>query len=639
MKTRNKKEKLEKKPSLPCVSAPKDSQLPKSNLAETRPVEPAVSRPKRTVGLTRKPKPVDAQAKDVASRVSKTIPSTSVRYEKHLIEITSVNPTLSAVKAVETWKQGGDTKNEDLNGAMQLKEKVNTIPAEEIKDKNAQIVAKNDPTVSQTIDVPKEHLVQQQEESKRLLVGTNDKQDEPTRPVVSAMTHSPTKSALQSIVSRVQADDHSKDQNACPVAQSITESAVKSVKEIAKESTVESVKESAGEPIRESAKETVTESSKESADQSAHQHINQPIPDSVKQSTVESGVESTSRPVQPTSPLHVIKETPPRAKSPGPSFPSTQSILQRVEDLKKRNEATKRRQEERNQLSRSFLFSTPSKTNPDMSRILTHHPHGLESRVLAAAKDLSNLSLLAEDLTLPNYTKPRENNTERSFISFVSAHSAMKLQPFQRNETLKEHSKELPKEVKKVLLEKPKEVQKDSPDDQSRVPKELSKDPHTEPSKEQIELPKEQMEPPNEQMELPNKQTEPPKEQQIEPKEPLKELPQRTFQGPRRIPVASQKRGNAEEVSVEKNSKKRQIDTQPTETKLPSNRPPTNRAAKPEGAWYEEAQLHRLIEEQYRMVQNNVGLMSHFHRKVISPDLVFLMPDSINLDGRSGKGE
>ena len=336
-------------------------------------------------------------------------------------------------------------------------------------------------------------------------------------------------------------------------------------------------------------------------------------------------MESTSRPVQPTSPLHVIKETPPRAKSPGPSFPSTQSILQRVEDLKKRNEATKRRQEERNQLSRSFLFSTPSKTNPDMSRILTHHPHGLESRVLAAAKDLSNLSLLAEDLTLPNYTKPRENNTERSFISFVSAHSAMKLQPFQRNETLKEHSKELPKEVKKVLLEKPKEVQKDSPDDQSRVPKELSKDPHTEPSKEQMELPKEQ--------------TELPKEQQIEPKEPLKELPQRTFQGPRRIPVASQKRGNAEEVSVEKNSKKRQIDTQPTETKLPSNRPPTNRAAKPEGAWYEEAQLHRLIEEQYRMVQNNVGLMSHFHRKVISPDLVFLMPDSINLDGRSGKGE
>ena len=471
----------------------------------------------------------------------------------------------------------------------------------------------------------KEHLVQQQEESKRLLGGTNDKQDEPTRPVVSAMTHSPTKSALQSIVSRVQADDHSKDQNACPIAQSITESAVKSVKEIAKESTVESVIESAGEPIRESAKETVTESSKESADQSAHQHINQPIPDSVKQSTVESGVESTSRPVQPTSPLHVIKETPPRAKSPGPSFPSTQSILQRVEDLKKRNEATKRRQEERNQLSRSFLFSTPSKTNPDMSRILTHHPHGLESRVLAAAKDLSNLSLLAEDLTLPNYTKPRENNTERSFISFVSAHSAMKLQPFQRNETLKEHSKELPKEVKKVPLEKPKEVQKDSPDEQSRVPKELSKDPHTESSKEQTELPKEQ--------------TELPKEQQIEPKEPLKELPQRTFQGPRRIPVASQKRGNAEEVSVEKNSKKRQIDTQPTETKLPSNRPPTNRAAKPEGAWYEEAQLHRLIVEQYRMVQNNVGLMSHFHRKVISPDLVFLMPDSINLDGRSEKGE
>ena len=625
MKTRNKKEKLEKKPSLPCVSAPKDSQLPKSNLAETRPVEPAVSRPKRTVGLTRKPKPVDAQAKDVASRVSKTIPSTSIRYEKHLIEITSVNPTLSAVKAVETWKQGGDTKNEDLNGAMQLKEKVSTIPAEEIKDKNAQIVAKNDPTIHQTIDVSKEHLVQQQEESKRLLGGTNDKQDEPTRPVVSAMTHSPTKSALQSIVSRVQADDHSKDQNACPIAQSITESAVKSVKEIAKESTVESVIESAGEPIRESAKETVTESSKESADQSAHQHINQPIPDSVKQSTVESGVESTSRPVQPTSPLHVIKETPPRAKSPGPSFPSTQSILQRVEDLKKRNEATKRRQEERNQLSRSFLFSTPSKTNPDMSRILTHHPHGLESRVLAAAKDLSNLSLLAEDLTLPNYTKPRENNTERSFISFVSAHSAMKLQPFQRNETLKEHSKELPKEVKKVPLEKPKEVQKDSPDEQSRVPKELSKDPHTESSKEQTELPKEQ--------------TELPKEQQIEPKEPLKELPQRTFQGPRRIPVASQKRGNAEEVSVEKNSKKRQIDTQPTETKLPSNRPPTNRAAKPEGAWYEEAQLHRLIVEQYRMVQNNVGLMSHFHRKVISPDLVFLMPDSINLDGRSEKGE
>ena len=633
MKTRSKKEKLEKIVSPAYISAPKDSRSVKSRSAETRSVEPAVSRPKRTVGVAKKLMSVDAQSKDVASRVLRTIPSTSARNEKRLVETTSANSTLAAVKTIETWKQekqGVDAKSEELNGPMQLKGKANAAPAEETENAH-QAVVKGDQTIGQMTDAPN-RLVSLQETSKGPLGGASDKQDDSTRSVVGAMTHSPTKRTLQSIVSLVQLDNQSKDQNVCLITQSVTESAAKSVKGITQESTVGSVKEStveatketnrkiASESVKESTVATITESTKESADQSVYQPINQPISDSVKQSTVESAMESTSHPVQPTSPLHVIKETPPHSKPLGSSFPSTQSILQRVEDLKKRNEATKRRQEERNQLSRSFLFSTPSKTNSDASRILTHH-HGLESRVLAAAKDLSNLSLLAEDLTLPNYIKPRENNTERSFISFVSAHSAMKLQPFQRNETLKDHSKEVPKEVP---LEKLKETPKDSREDQSRVQKEPSKDPHPESPKEQIELPKQQIEP-----------KEPSKEP---PKEPPKELPQRAFQGPRRIPVTSQKRGNVEEVSAEKNPKKRQIDTQPTETKLPSNRPQTSRATKPEGAWYEEAQLHRLIEEQYRMVQNNVGLMSHFHGKVISPDLVFLMPDSINLDGRSGRG-
>ena len=79
----------------------------------------------------------------------------------------------------------------------------------------------------------------------------------------------------------------------------------------------------------------------------------------------------------------------------------TQELLQRVEDMKKRNEASKRKKEEKSVL-------TPSRPNLPAS--------ASSWEKLSTAKKVK-----MEDLTLPVYVKPKENPSERSFISFVSS--------------------------------------------------------------------------------------------------------------------------------------------------------------------------------------------------------------------------
>ena len=79
----------------------------------------------------------------------------------------------------------------------------------------------------------------------------------------------------------------------------------------------------------------------------------------------------------------------------------TQELLQRVEDMKKRNEASKRKKEEKSVL-------TPSRPNLP--------PSASSWEKLSTAKKVK-----MEDLTLPVYVKPKENPSERSFISFVSS--------------------------------------------------------------------------------------------------------------------------------------------------------------------------------------------------------------------------
>ena len=79
----------------------------------------------------------------------------------------------------------------------------------------------------------------------------------------------------------------------------------------------------------------------------------------------------------------------------------TQELLQRVEDMKKRNEASKRKKEEKSIL-------TPSRPNLP--------PFAASWEKLSTAKKVR-----MEDLSLPVYVKPKENPSERSFISFVSS--------------------------------------------------------------------------------------------------------------------------------------------------------------------------------------------------------------------------
>ena len=104
----------------------------------------------------------------------------------------------------------------------------------------------------------------------------------------------------------------------------------------------------------------------------------------------------------------------------------TQELLQRVEDMKKRTEASKRRKEEK--LQQSFL-STPSKleTSFHQSHPLTTPHLGVASRVLT---DLAALTVVKEttldvDLNMPALNVS-ELPTERSFVSIVSSPTAKK---------------------------------------------------------------------------------------------------------------------------------------------------------------------------------------------------------------------
>lgn len=91
----------------------------------------------------------------------------------------------------------------------------------------------------------------------------------------------------------------------------------------------------------------------------------------------------------------------------------TQELLQRVEDMKKRNEASKRRKEEKG-------MTTPSRPLP---------PQSSEWVVLSASKSVIKM----EDLSLPTYVKPKENPSERSFISFISSPTISRV-PFKPKE-------------------------------------------------------------------------------------------------------------------------------------------------------------------------------------------------------------
>ena len=138
--------------------------------------------------------------------------------------------------------------------------------------------------------------------------------------------------------------------------------------------------------------------------QTTHQTPSQtkpPTPD-------QTALHTPSQPKLPAShTLQVMAETPVKGAADTRSSHEemlqvkTQELLQRVEDMKKRNEASKRKKEEKSIL-------TPSRPNLP--------PSASSWEKLSTAKKVK-----MEDLTLPVYVKPKENPSERSFISFVSS--------------------------------------------------------------------------------------------------------------------------------------------------------------------------------------------------------------------------
>ena len=310
----------------------------------------------------------------------------------------------------------------------------------------------------------------------------------------------------------------------------------------------------------------------------------------------------------------------------------TQELLQRVEDMKKRNEASKRRKEEK--LQQSFI-NTPSKL--DTSFHLTHlgtTPHlSVASRVLT---DLAALTAVKEPTTEVDLNMPvlavNELSTERSFVSIVSSPAAKKRKlmkgtlsspsvlPASHPPIPPATSIPAPSQSSSSIVHSASEVLTQS---STQPSVQSSTQPSAQPSAQPSTQPSTQ---PSAQLPVQTSSQQPSTAPSAQPPALEVESKQRTIpMGPRRVPVVQNQLPVSVKREAEPESESSSTKNPPVELpRLPSNRPPARKLQHsistnnqkprnlevlhrqvlleredPNKHWYEEENLNILVRRQY----------------------------------------